>query len=169
MAPSQKKQPSITPGPPSLDENLALALKDETVRRTVNVKLTIRGGIESQAYSFDFSAAGDGTAESRFECRPSGRKGESKKTSLAGKDFVALLGKVRRAMQLLQEQPSFLPDTVVGILEVSDGRNVRRFYFAADPEQAKTQGKTPPPELLGAVNAIYSLSARLTGSRSVKP
>ncbi len=169
MAPNQKKQPSITPGPPSLGENLALALKDETVRRKVNIKLTIRGGLESQAYSFDFSAAGDGTANCRFECRLSGRKGQTEKTSLAGKHFVALLGKVRRSMQLPQEQPSFLPDTVVGILEVSDGGNVRRFYFAADPEQAKTQSKTPPPELLGAVNAIYSLCARLTGSRSVKP
>ena len=169
MAQIPKQQPSIAPGPRSLDENLALALKDETVRRTVNVKLMIRGGLEPQAYSFDFSAAGDGTAECRFECRPSGRKGQSEKTSLADKDFVALLGKVRRTMQIPYEQPSFLPDTVVGILEVSDGGNVRRFYFAADAEQAKTQGKTPPPKLLGAVNAIYSLGARLTGKRSVKP
>jgi len=78
-------------------------------------------------------------------------------------------GQETPVVKLPQEQPLFLPDTLVGILEVSDGTSLRRFYFAADPEQAKTQGKISPPELLQAVDAIYAAGAKLTGNRRVKP
>ena len=94
---------------------------------------------------------------------------KAERTNLATKDLVALLRKLERVVSLPQEQPLFLPDTVVGILEISDGTGLRRFYFAADPEQAKTQGKIPPSELLQVVNTIYAMGARLTGSRQVKP
>lgn len=165
----KKQPPSIAPEQHTLSRNLSLAIKDEGIRRKFTVKLKVRGGIPSQGYSFDFSAAGDGTAECRFECSLSGRKGESEKTNIATKDFAALLRKFERVVALPQEQALFWPDTVVGILEISDGTSVRRFYFAADPEQAKTQGKIPPSELLQVVNAIYAMGARLTGSRQVKP
>jgi hypothetical protein len=169
MAQNTKQPPSIAPEQRSLSENLALAIKDERVRRGFTVTMKVRGGIPSQAYSLDFSAAGDGTVECRFECHLSGRKGQSEKTKLAPRDMAALLRALERAVNLPQEQPLFLPDTLVGILEVSDGTSVRRFYFAADPEQAKTQGKKPPPELLQAVDAIYAIGAKLTGNRRIKP
>ena len=169
MARQEKGQPSITPGTRSLNENLELALKDGTMRRAFRVKLTVRGGAASQAYSLDFLAAGDGTAECRFECRLSERKGESLRASLSDKEFVSLLGSLRGALRLPEEQPRFLPDTLVGILEVGDGSSVRRLYFAADVEQAKTQGKTPSPQLLRALKAVYSTGAKLTGNRSIKP
>ena len=165
----KKQPPSIAPEQHSLGENLTLAIKDEGVRRGFSVKMKVHGGIPSQGYSFDFSAAGDGTAECRFECHLSGRKGQSRETNLAPKDMVALLRTLERVVKLPQEQPLFLPDTVIGILEVSDGTSLRRFYFAADREQAKTQGKIPPPELLQAVDAIYAIGAKLTGNRRLKP
>lgn len=169
MAQNEKKEPSVSPGPPSLAENLRLAVKDDRIRRSFRVTLMVHGGVRGQNYSFAFSATGDGNVQCSFECGLSGRKGKSEKSNLADKDFASLLGKLQKTMQLPHDQPKFLPDTVVGVLEVSDGANVRRFYFAADPEQAKTQGKSPPPELLAAVNAIYSIGAQLTGNRSVKP
>ncbi len=170
MEQNKKQSPSIAPEQQrSLSENLALAIKDEGARRGFSVKMRVGGGIPSQRYSFDFSAAGDGTAECKFECHLSGRKGQSEKTKLAPKDLVTLLRAFERVVKLPQEQPLFLPDTVVGILEVSDGSNLRRFYFAADAEQAKTQGKVPPAELLRAVDAIYAVGAKLTGERRVKP
>lgn len=169
MKPNKKQPPSIAPEQQSFSEKLALAIKDEGVRRGFSVKMNVRGGIPSQGYSFYFSAAGDGTAECRFECHLSGRKGQSRETHLAPKDVIALLRALERVVKLPQEQPLFLPDTVVGILEISDGTSLRRFYFAADPEQAKTQGKVPPPELLQAVDAIYAAGAKLTRNRRVKP
>ncbi len=141
MAQNTKQPPSIAPEQHSLSENLALAIKDERIRRGFTVTMKVRGGIPSQAYSLDFSAAGNGTVECRFECHLSGRKGQSEKTKLAAKDMA----------------------------DVSDGTSMRRFYFAADPEQAKTQGKIPPPELLQAVDAIYAIGAKLTGNRRIKP
>jgi hypothetical protein len=169
MARTEKRKPTNAPGPPSLAENLTLALKDSKVRRSFRVKLAVHGGVRGQDYSFEFSATGKGTAQCQFGCALSGRSGESGKSSLTDKDFLSLLRKLQKTQRLPHEQPKFLPDTVVGVLEVSDGVNVRRYYFAADPEQAKTQDKTPPPELLQAVNAIYSIGAKLTGSRSTRP
>jgi hypothetical protein len=166
MAQYEKQQPSLTPGPRSLDENLTLALKDESIRRKFSVRMIVRGGIPSQAYSFDFSLDGDGAAQCRLE-RPGAA--ESGATQLAARDLVVLLRRLERAVRLPEEPPSFWPDTVVGILEISDGTTVRRLYFAADPEQARTQGKTPAPALLEAVNAIYLIGAKLMKSRSVKP
>jgi hypothetical protein len=169
MALKEKNQPSIAPGPPGLSERLALALTDEAVRRPFIVKMKVGGGLRSQAYSFDFTATGDGRAECRFECRLSGRSGESRKSTFGEKDFLTLLRKVLSAVRLPQHQPRFLPDTLVGIIEVSDGHEVYRIYFAADPDQAETQGLTPRPELVAAINAIYSAGAKLTGQRSIKP
>ena len=164
-----KQLPSIGPEDDSLRKNLALAVKDENIRRPFTVKMKIHGGIRSQSYVFDFLAAGDGTVECKFECSMSDRKGESEKAYLAAKDVISLLRKVERVVKLPQEQPLFLPDTLVGIIEVSDGARVRRFYFAADREQAKAQGKAPPAELLQVINAIYALGAKATGHRNVKP
>jgi hypothetical protein len=93
MEHNKKKPPSIAPEKHSLSENLALAIKDEGVRRGFSVKMKVRGGIPSQGYSFDFSAAGDGTAECTFECRLSDRKGQGQRANLAPKDLIALLGK----------------------------------------------------------------------------
>lgn len=169
MEQKKKQPPTAVPEQDSLREKLALSIKDEDVRRHFAIKMNVRGGMMSQRYSFDFSAAGDGTAKCRFESALTRRKGESRKKGLAAGDLVALLRKLERAVQLPREQPRFLPDTVVGILEVSHGTSLRRFYFAADPEQAKTQGKVPPRELLQAVDAVYAAGAKLTGKRRVKP
>src|SRR5581483_5813567 len=169
MEQKDKQPPSIAPEDDSFSKNLALAIKDENIRRPFTVTMKIRGGIPSQGYILDFSASGDGTAECSFQCSLSDREGASQKANLDTKDLIELLRKVERIVKLPQEQPLFLPDTLVGIVEVSDGTYLRRFYFAADPEQAKRQGKVPAAELLQVVNAIYAVGAKLTGHRNVKP
>jgi hypothetical protein len=169
MAEDNKKQPSLEVPQRSLIEAVELALKDEERRRRFVVKLTVRGGLKDKKYSFDFTASGDGAAHCRLECSMTGRKGESGKATLTDTEFTGLLRKVEPAVRLPQDQRRFLPDTLLGILEISDGTETRRIYFAADPEQAKTQDRVPPPEVMAAVNAIYAIGARLTGSRTVKP
>lgn len=171
MAPADKPQPSGAQPQISLNERLSRALADETIRRSLSVKMTVRGGLPSKKYSFEFAASGDGAATCRFEDQLRQRSGESGKarTALSDKEFVALLKKLQPALERPTEPPSFLPDTLVGILEISDGSVVRRIYFAADPEQAKTQGKVPPREVLQAVEAVYAVGASLSGSRNVKP
>ena len=67
------------------------------------------------------------------------------------------------------EQPRFLPDTLVGKLEISDGNSRQRWYFAADPDQASVQQMQTPPAVAKAADAIYAAGGRLMGMRSVKP
>jgi hypothetical protein len=169
MASDDKAKPTLTPGPPELADRLDAALTDEATRRALVVKMTIRGGLQPQAYAFDFVAHGGGNAECSFEDRLHGASCERTTLRLSPDDFRDLLKKIQGALRLPHEQPSFLPDTVLGILEVSDGRDVRRLYFAADPEQAKTQGQVPPRELRTAIDAIYAAAARVTGQRLRKP
>jgi hypothetical protein len=171
MAQEEKPQPSATPPQAPLVDRIAHAIENEESRRQVSVKMTVRGGLPSQRYTFEFAATGDGAATCRVDDRLRKRAADPGKaqTTLAAKDFVDLLKKLRPALERPTEPPSFLPDTVIGILEVSDGTAVRRIYFAADPEQAKTQGKEPPREVRQVVEAIYAAGARLTGGRDVKP
>jgi hypothetical protein len=65
--------------------------------------------------------------------------------------------------------PRFLPDTLVGSFEVARGGSVYQAYFAADPEQARTQNAVPGPELQKALDAVYAVGARLLGQRSIRP
>jgi hypothetical protein len=169
MPTDEKGRPAIPLAPRPLREILELSTKDAAIRGATRIKMTVRGGVTSQAYSLDFLATGDGTAECRFECRLSGRKGESGKGRLSEHEIVSLLGSMLGAMRLPEQPPRFLPDTLIGILEVWHEDRVWRYYFAADPEQAKTQRMIPPQELLQAVNSVYSACAKLTGARSVKP
>ena len=67
------------------------------------------------------------------------------------------------------EPARFLPDTVVGILEITVGGSTYRTYFAADPDQAAVQGRTPPAEVLAAADAVYATAGRVLGIDDVRP
>ena len=55
--------------------------------------------------------------------------------------------------------PPFPPDSVVGILEVSDGEQVASFAFLADADQAARAKALPPEPLVQAADVIYSAAA----------
>jgi hypothetical protein len=171
MAQDSKPQPLATPPRASLSERVSRALGDEAVRRSFSVKMTVRGGMPSKKYSFDFAASGDGAASCRFEdqLRKLAEGRGTARTTLSDKEFIGLLKALQPALERPDEPSSFLPDTVIGVLEISDGTLVRRIYFAADPEQARTGGKVPPREVAQAVEAVYATGASLSGSRNVKP
>ena len=59
MAQDDKRKPALAPAPPTLVENLSLALKDKTIRRDVWVTLKVRGGLSAKAYRFDFELTDD--------------------------------------------------------------------------------------------------------------
>jgi hypothetical protein len=164
-----KARPQMAPAGPGLHEALTRAIESDEARQRVAVRMRVRGGVRPQAYAFDFEASGGGTARARLECRLTGREGEAKDANISARDFGALLRSVVPAFAAPQAVPTFLPDTLVGILEITDGERTQRIYFAADPEQARTQGLTPPPALARATDAIYSLGAKLMGRRQVKP
>ncbi len=171
MPQDDKPQPAASVPQPPLQERLSRAIEDDASRRPFSVKLKVRGGLPSRKYEFDFSASGDGAASCRFDDQLRKRAGASAtaRSTLSDKEFITLLRKVQPALDAPVETPSFLPDTVIGILEISDGTTTRRIYFAADPEQARTQGKVPPRAVLEAVDAVYAAGAALSGTRNIKP
>jgi hypothetical protein len=171
MARQTKARPELPPDGEPLQGVLRRALRDEQVRRGVTIARQVRGGVATQAYSFDFRAAGDGTARAELSDALRRRKAGTGAATVGDRDFARLLRRIVSSgvLELPEEPPRFLPDTLVGVLEVSDGRSTYRRYFAADPDQAAVQGKSPPPELVRAIDPIYALGAALTKNRSVRP
>lgn len=171
MAQDEKRQPTSTPAQTTLRERIATAIADAASRRPMVVRMTVRGGLPSQRYRFEFEAKGDGSATCRVDDEIKRRPAAEARVrrTLEDREFVALLRRVEPALARPRETPAFLPDTLVGILEVSDGSTVERLYFAADPEQARLQNKVPPREVQQAIDAVYAAGASLTGVRNIKP
>jgi hypothetical protein len=87
-------------------------------------------------------------------------------------EVVALLEMVLESgiLELPESEPQFAPGTTVGKLDLADGTSQFQLYFAADAEQAASQGKVPPRELMEFVEALYTLGSDLIiGVESVKP
>lgn len=157
---------------PTAAELLEQSLTDEKLRRKVRVVLHVGGGMSGQSYRFHFEADGRGRSHCQLECKLTDRTGDAK-TTIEPQRFEALLRKIHNTgvCENSPEQPSFLPDTVVGRLEISIGDVHCRTYFAADADQAQVQNKQPPAALLRAVDAIYAEGARMLRKRKhlVKP
>lgn len=173
MSTGEKSRPALSPrkSTRSLVEAVQAALFESDAGKSLYVKLRVSGGVASQAYLFDFEATGRGEAHCEMHCNLTGRKGRSKRTRLEKKAFAALLKKIydSSVLDAPQERRQFLPDTLVGRLEVSDGENEYVTYFAADVEQARVQDCLPSEPLQRAVDAIYAAGSKLVDLRSVKP
>ncbi|HET8677632.1 MAG TPA: hypothetical protein VFO63_17665 [Blastocatellia bacterium] len=175
MSKQPKGEPSLSPPLPSVPasprETLLKAVQEPRVAEEITVALKISGGLPSQAYRFEFRASGKGEVHCEMASEPTSRQAKAKAQKLEGKQFTALLKNLLASgvLEIPQEPPSFLPDTLVGRLEISDGKSVHRIFFAADPDQASVQDKVPRPEVLKAVDSIYALASKVTGTRSIKP
>ena len=167
-----KQRPTLPPAAPiatELRQALVNAIDDVSQRGDVTVQLKIRGGLPSQRYIFDFSATGEGKAHCSFECALSKRSGRSNEHGVSPNQIQELLKQLPAAVTCSLEGEWFLPDTLLGILDISAGGYSRRFVYAADPEQAKTQGKALPEQLKRVINTIHRIAAKLTGVRSTNP
>ncbi len=154
----------------SMRERVEAALASGAAREKTEITLKISGGLPQQSYDFDFRAGGDGRATCSFRNRL--RKRDGKKSGrLKRERYAALLDTCVQSGLLEQptEHGPFLPDTLVGCLEICSNEHSYKTYFAADPEQAKTQGMEPSASLSRVVDTIYAEGARLLGKRSVKP
>jgi hypothetical protein len=169
----RKPRPEPIEEAESLEQKLERAARDD-VDRELRVSLLVAGGAPSQRYRFHFAAEGSGRVHCEWRCELSGREAaNASRRKLDRKQFADLVRTLEASgmLEVPAEQPRFEPDTIVGTLELSDGRSSLIWDFAADPEQAKTQGVVPPFALKRAADEIYSLGAKLMGKRasSVKP
>jgi hypothetical protein len=167
-----KHEPTEWPEPYGpLWETLDKGIEDEDIARQIVVELQISGGIPTQAYHLSFWASGAGAVRCEMSDALSGRKGQAQDASLDQKDWMALLRTIHasRVLDMPQETPRFLPDTLVGWLEISSDCSKHRLYFAADEDQGKVQDRVLPPELLKVVDVIFLLCSRLLDMPSVRP
>ena len=175
MSNQRKGEPSLSPPQPSAPasprETLLKAVQEPRAAEDITVALKISGGLPSQAYRFEFRASGKGDVHCEMASELTSRQAKARAQKLESNQFAALLKNLLASgvLEVPQEPPRFLPDTLVGRLEISDGKSVHRIYFAADPDQASVQDKVPRPEVKKAVDLIYSLARKVTGARAIKP
>lgn len=172
MVKSQKVKPRITPGTvKSLKTSLERAIIDEKIRKKIKIILQISGGLASQAYYFKFSTSGFEKVECEINDAISGLRSSSKPSTMKSSDIESMLKTILESglLELPKEPPRFLPDTLVGRLEISDGENVFQYFYIADKEQAKTQQRVPPEALEKNTEHIFGFASKLTGKRIVKP
>jgi hypothetical protein len=154
-----------------LRENIQKAIEDEDTRTPINISLEISGGLPSEAYHFSLRVNGAGQVVYSYEDQLSNIEERTGTANVEPDQVQALLVKIL-ASGLLdtdgQVEP-VLPETVVGRLVISDGVSKYETQFAADPEQAETQGKAMQPALHDVVEALYDLGAEVIGVQSVRP
>lgn len=170
MAETRKAKPEPIEEPESIKTALERAARTD-IDPDLRISLLVSGGAPSQRYRLDFAASGSGQVKADYRCDMSDRRGKAKARKLERAQFAALARAILASglLETPAEVPRFVPDTVVGVLELSRGLSAQRWYFAADPEQARAQGAQPPPGLAKAADAVYAVAGRLVGKRSIKP
>jgi hypothetical protein len=169
MAETPKDTPEPLEEPEALRFALERAAEGKPDRRFA-ISLRVAGGAPSQRYRFEFAARGTGTASSTLSSEAPDQQGKSDER-LDPAELADLAREVLASgvLDTPAEQPRFLPDTLVGILDITNGTTTLRRYFAADPDQAQVQAAAPPAGVTKAADAIFSLGAKRMGKRSVKP
>lgn len=172
MVNERKREPIEPPEPIGpLHESLEAALTDREARERLSIELRVSGGLPAQRYRYNFRASGGGELVAGIEDATRQRRSTPKAARLDDRDMQELLTAVRRSgvLNLRQDAPSFLPDTVVGKLTISDGETTQVYYFIADEAQAETQGQPPPPAVKEVVDIIYRLGGQMLDMPSLKP
>jgi hypothetical protein len=168
-----RETPKDSPEPIEEPEALRSALEraaDGKADRRFKISLRVAGGAPSQRYRFEFVARGTGTASSEVSCEATDQH-EKSDERLDPAELAELARKVLASgiLDTPAEPPRFLPDTLVGILDITNGETSFRRYFAADADQAQVQAAAPAAGVDEAADAIFSLGAKRVGRRSIKP
>ena len=170
--PAEKRNPDLSPpkvGP--LAGKLEEAVANEAAANEIAVTLRVGGGLRGQEYHYEFSTTGGARVRCRLRDAMKRREMERESATLQKNDFKRLLRQIQASKILTrpEEPPRFLPDTVVGVLEISDGQTTQRIWFAADEDQAEVQNKKMPPGVAKIVEMIYAMGARILKTRSIIP
>jgi hypothetical protein len=162
-------------GPPpdsdQLAERLDRAVKEPEIRREFQVRLDVEGGHAGERYEFRFRASGTGDAEVTLVDNLRARREEAKVAQLTQQDLSGLLRAldVTALLEASRMKPRIPPGSVVGRLQVSDGRQEISVLFMADAGQAESAGYRMPPGLAEAVERLYDLGATRLGAKDIRP
>lgn len=171
-AENEKEAPhGVPPDPGQLAERLERAREEPDIRRDVHVRLDVEGGHAGERYEFRFRASGTGDAEMSLVDNLRGRRDEATVAKLTRRDVSGLLRAldVSALLEASRKRPRIPPGSVVGRLEVRDGRQEISVLFMADPGQAESAGYRMPPGLAETLERLYDLGAKHLGAKDVRP
>lgn len=167
------------PAPESLDRpdpraELSAALRrasEGMVDDDLAISLAVSGGVQEQRYQMEFRTRGGEIEECAIGCAMSDRRAQTKGRGVDPKLFADLSKKLLRSrvLELRQEPPRFLPDTLIGVITIQQGELEHRVFFAADPDQASVQGADPPKAVMEAAEALYSAAGAILQLDDVRP
>ena len=143
------------------------------------LRLRIDGGNAEERYDFHFELSRAGNVRLSMSDRMTKRKVPEKISRVEPAEVDALLRaldpaklKQVQAKQVRRKPQPIPPCSLIGKLEVWDGRSFMVATFMADPAQAEHAGHRVPAEVLEASEAIFSLAARIAevqGAAELRP
>ncbi|MGH8914075.1 MAG: hypothetical protein ACRDZM_06095 [Acidimicrobiia bacterium] len=161
----------IPPDPTPLAAKVGAARAAPKDPTDLRVTLDMEGGSMEDRYEFHFEGSGAGDIQVKVRDRlrqldiPP-RAGQVEPGDMT-EVFTSL--EVGQMMALSRSMAPIPPDSTVGILTVSDGRQEAMIVFMADEGQAETAGFELPEDLRRAVDKIFEIGAKQVELESVRP
>ncbi|MGH8950771.1 MAG: hypothetical protein ACRDX9_05040 [Acidimicrobiia bacterium] len=137
----------------------------------LRVTLDIEGGSADDRYEFRFEGTGTGDTQVEVKNRLRQVEVSPRVGEVSVDDMTEVLTSldVGQMTALSRSMPTIPPDSTVGVLTVSDGRQEATIVFMADEGQAETAGFELPDDLRRAVDKIFEIGAKQVELESVRP
>ena len=170
MTVREKQRPEPLVKTEVLKEALGRAAKGE-IDDDLAISFRVAGGVAGQHYRLVLRTVGERLDSCALDCTMSDRRGEAGERTIDAKILSPLYRSLLRSelLSTTTEPPRFLPDTLVGIIEIISGDTTHRVYYAADPDQAAVQGLPPPAAVLAAAEALYKAAGTILEIKDVRP
>jgi hypothetical protein len=180
MTTAPRSIPIGTPKLPGrLVEGLRRVVADPKQHPGAYVKLTASGGVHGESYDFEYRVDAAGRVSGRLHDEMKGvrvtdadvaaRQG-AKTAKAEPKRFAEIVKAIDIEALMRGDGPSggFLPDSIVGRLEICDGEQTATFLFQPDDAQARRTRAVMADALRRATDAVWRAAAAHLGTE-VKP
>lgn len=166
----EKRRPQPLGDDGELESALSAAAAGD-IEADLSISFRVSGGAPGQRYRLELEIRGQRLEVCRLDCAISDRHRAVEGRQMAVEDYSSLARHLLHSGLLDTKvgPPRFLPDTVVAVITVASGSATRRFYFAADADQAAVQGLTAPTAVLNAAEALYHVAGSMLDMDDVRP
>jgi hypothetical protein len=168
---SGKKAPTGIPQSIKLQQNnFNLSFKDQKNFKNLGLSMKIDGGVHGEKFKFDFDANAKGEVVCGMNCQLSDRQHKVKKYKVNTEVFQELFNLVNIGEYLkLQNQIRIPPCSLIGRIELRNGKEKMEFIFMADKGQAEEVGYRIPDAMSVLIEKIYTITERQLKSKDIRP
>ncbi len=155
----------------NLNSQIQSAIRDQSKLDTLNIKLSINGGVNGERYHFNFDATGAGEAKCSMRNELADMDYKLHSFKMPQDDFINLFRNINisEMQEFYKLQNRIPPDSLIGRLEISTGKDNISIIYMADKEQAKTAGYEIPVQLNNVIESIFQIAARQLKAKDVRP